>query len=148
MAKKTKTTKTKRKVKKKTEVKHVRGKRKEAIARATIKEGSGKVRINSKLLEAFEDEFIKEIIREPVAIAGADAVKVDIEVNVKGGGIFGQAQASRTAIAKALSEYFGESLTKRYEEIDKYLLAEDSRRVESKKYAGPKARARYQKSYR
>ncbi len=61
----------------------------------------------------------------------------------------GQAQAARTAIANALVEYFGEmNLREKFVEIDRSLVVEDTRRVEPKKYRGPKARARYQKSYR
>ena len=78
---------------------------------------------------------------------GEDEI-VDVSVRVHGGGEMGQAQACRTAIAKALVQYFGESVSEKYKEEDKFLLREDPRRVEPKKYLGPKARARDQKSYR
>ena len=127
---------------------HARGKRKEAIARATVKEGKGNVRVNAIMLKGFGNKYVRGIIEEPVLIAGPDALKVDIEVRVRGGGAMGQAQACRTAIARALAQWFGEGLQKKYKESDRYLLREDSRRVEPKKYKGPKARARFQKSYR
>lgn len=127
---------------------HARGKRKEAIARATVKEGKGSVRVNAIMLKGFGNKYVRGIIEEPVLLAGPDALKVDIEVHVRGGGAMGQAQACRTAIARALAQWFGEGLQKKYKESDRYLLREDSRRVEPKKYKGPKARARFQKSYR
>ncbi len=138
-----------RKRKKAKKVVVARGKRKEAIARATIKPGSGKVVINKTPLDAFQNKYVAWLIKEPLLIAGADAAKVDIRVNVQGGGMMGQAQAARTAIAKGLVEYFeSEELEKRFLEHDPSLIVEDVRRVEPKKYKGPKARARFQKSYR
>ncbi len=126
-----------------------RGKRKTAIARARIREGKGNIRINSKSLILFQNPFIREVIREPLRYVGAEANSIDISVTVRGGGEMGQAQAARTAIANALADYFKElDLKKKFMEIDRSLIVEDTRRVESKKYKGPKARARYQKSYR
>ncbi len=126
-----------------------RGKRKESVARASISEGSGIVRINSVLLDAYQNRYAKELIYEPLRVASEIAPTVDINVSVRGGGAMGQAQASRLAIARALVVYSGdESLKEKMYEYDKFLVAEDSRRVEPKKYMGPKARARKQKSYR
>ena len=125
-----------------------RGKRKRAIARARVKEGSGRVRMNSVLSGRMENRYARELVEEPMRIAGPEALKVDVDVNVRGGGVMGQAQAARTAVARALAQFLGEGVKKRFEETDKYLLAEDPRRVEPKKYKGPKARARSQKSYR
>jgi len=127
----------------------VRGKRKESTARATIKEGKGVVRINSVNLEAIQNPFIKELIHEPLVMTQEIASKVDISVSVSGGGAMGQAQAVRLAVARALVAYSkDETLQDRLYERDKFLVSEDSRRVEPKKYMGPKARARKQKSYR
>ncbi|MFH1393691.1 MAG: 30S ribosomal protein S9 [Candidatus Micrarchaeota archaeon] len=127
----------------------VRGKRKESVARATIKAGRGIVRINSISLSAMNNKYVREIIREPLRYVGPEVDTVDISVNVYGGGLMGQAQASRTAIAKALAMYFEElKLKEKFISIDRSLMIEDTRRVESKKDCGPKARARYQKSYR
>lgn len=137
--------------KKKPKVKVVvaRGKRKEAIARATIRSGKGVVRINSILLDSFGNKYVREIVREPIRYVGPEANSVNIYVNVFGGGSMGQAQAARTAIANALMQYFeGLNLKEKFISIDRSLVVEDTRRVEPKKYKGPKARARYQKSYR
>jgi small subunit ribosomal protein S9 len=134
--------------KKKLRTEHARGKRKECIARATVKEGSGRIRVNSMLSTAIGNRYFKEIVEEPVALLGPDGLAVDIEVHVRGGGTMGQAQACRTAIARALGKYFGEKAVNIFKESDDWILREDSRRVEPKKYKGPKARARFQKSYR
>lgn len=126
-----------------------RGKRKESTARATINAGSGNVRINSVNLNAYQNRYVKEIISEPLYLASEITPTVDISVTVRGGGAMGQAQASRLAIARALVAFSGdETLKEKMLERDKFLVAEDSRRVEPKKYMGPKARARKQKSYR
>ncbi len=137
-----------KKKKKGVRTEHARGKRKRAIARATVKEGSGRIRVNSKLISSMGNKYFRNIVEEPLALLGPDGLKVDISVKVQGGGEMGQAQACRTAIAKALALYFGEGVVAKYKEDDTYLLREDSRRVEPKKYQGPKARARKQKSYR
>ncbi|MFH0884421.1 MAG: 30S ribosomal protein S9 [Candidatus Micrarchaeota archaeon] len=126
-----------------------RGKRKESVARATITQGKGVIRINSQKLESLNNPYIRDIIREPLRYIGPEANSVDISVNVNGGGAMGQAQAARTAIANALWMYFDQmNLRKKFVEIDRSLVIEDTRRVETKKFRGPKARARFQKSYR
>jgi small subunit ribosomal protein S9 len=126
-----------------------RGKRKESVARATISEGKGVIRINSQNLEAINNPYIREIIREPLHYIGPEANGIDISINVSGGGAMGQAQAARTAIANALVMYFEQmNLKQKFIEIDRSLVVEDTRRVETKKFRGPKARARFQKSYR
>ncbi|VVB57223.1 30S ribosomal protein S9 [uncultured archaeon] len=126
-----------------------RGKRKECLARASIVKGKGVVRVNSLLLDAIPNRYVRELIREPLTLAADVAPNVDISVTVVGGGQMGQAQAARMAIARALVD-FSESadLKAKMIERDRFLLAEDFRRVEPKKYLGPKARARFQKSYR
>ena len=75
------------------------GKRKSAVARASVRKGKGLVRINSVPVEIFEPSLARTKIMEPLTLAGDRSGKVDIEVNVQGGGIMGQATASRTAIA-------------------------------------------------
>lgn len=126
-----------------------RGKRKMAVARAAIRGGKGVVRVNHVLLDAYGNPYVREIIREPLRYVGPEANAIDVSVNVFGGGAMGQAQAARTAIANALVQYFDSmNLKEKFNEIDRSLIIEDTRRVESKKYRGPKARARYQKSYR
>ena len=126
------------------------GKKKTAIARATIKEGVGRIRINKKPLEIYEPEVTKLRIMEPLTFIGEDVIsKIDIEVNVKGGGVIGQANAVRTALGKGLIEWTGDlALKDAMLSYDRNLLVNDSRQKETKKFGGPGARAKYQKSYR
>lgn len=127
-----------------------RGKRKESIARATVTPGKGNLRINHMKLDAYySNRYVREIARQPLNYLGPEALGIDIYVNVLGGGVMGQAQATRTAIANALVDYFpDQKLREKFLGIDRSLLVEDVRRVEPKKFKGPKARARFQKSYR
>ncbi len=135
--------------KKKTVVVVMRGKRKESIARASVRKGKGVVRINSHVLESFTHPYVRGLMEEPLRMAGDLVKDLDIYVNVYGGGQMGQAQAVRLAIARGIVKFTGnEELKARMLERDKYLVIEDVRRVEPKKYQGPKARARFQKSYR
>ena len=130
----------------------VKSKRKEAIARASARRGSGIIRMNNKLMETVEPQELRRFILEPVFVSSMTqdtARSVDIKVNVRGGGMVAQAEATRSAIAKALSEYSGNDvIRKEYLKHDRSMLKYDSRRVEPKKYKGPKARARFQTSYR
>ncbi len=125
------------------------GKRKTSIARATIKKGLGCVRINKIPLELLTPELAKFKIMEPINIAGKKMDKLDIDVNVQGGGFMGQAYASRTAIAKGLVEYLGDKdLEAIFKQYDRSLLVSDSRRKMQKRPLGRGARAKRQKSYR
>jgi|TARA_B100001971_G_C18038990_1_gene456615 small subunit ribosomal protein S9 len=125
------------------------GKRKTAIARAVITKGIGKIRINKIPLEVIEPELSRMKITEPLLLAGGLAEKVDINVNVRGGGIMGQAEAVRTAIGKGLIEYSKDSKLKAtFSDYDKTLLKSDPRRKETKKFGGKGARSKKQKSYR
>ena len=126
------------------------GKRKTAIARATVREGSGQVHINKTPLENHLPLVARQIIEEPLLIASNEVTsKIDIRVNVRGGGIMGQAQASRIAIARGLVDFTKSAdLRRQFVEYDRTLMAGDSRRKEKKKFGGPGARARKQKSYR
>lgn len=127
---------------------HCSGKRKRAIARATLREGRGIVRINNQPLDVFEPVIARMRLQEPLMLAG-DAIKgVNIDVNVTGGGIMSQAEAARLAIARALVEY-DKKLEKPFLEYDRWLLVADVRRKEPKKpRTHGKARAKRQKSYR
>ncbi len=128
---------------------HTSGKRKTAIARATLyPDGEGIIKINNKLLEHFEPEFIRLKLSEPLILAGETAKKVNIKVNVFGGGINSQVEASRLAIAKALAK-FDKKLEKTFLEYDRQLLVADVRRKETHKpNRHGKARAKVTKSYR
>jgi len=125
------------------------GKKKTAVARATVSDGEGRVRINSKPVELVEPEMARLKMLEPFRIADEQREGVDIDVRVQGGGISGQADAVRTAIARGLVQFTGDTeLCDAYMEFDRSLLVNDVRQSESKKWGGPGARARYQKSYR
>ncbi len=125
------------------------GKRKTAVARATIRPGNGRVWINRKPLPLVEPELARLKIMEPLILAGERSFQVDIEVKVSGGGFMGQAEAARTAIARALIEYFqDDELKEKFLKYDRYLLVNDVRRKEPKKPLGRGARKKRQKSYR
>ena len=137
------------KAKKKEAISVFRGKRKESVARASITKGKGVIRINSVRLSAIDNKYVRQMVAEPLGLAPEIATQVDIAINVHGGGQMGQAQACRTAIARALVGFSGDdNLKRKIIDHDRFMIAEDSRRVEPKKYKGPKARARFQKSYR
>lgn len=125
------------------------GKRKTAIARATVKPGRGRIRINNIPIEVYTPEMAREKIEEPLLLAGDSWKELDINVRVQGGGFMGQADAARMAIARALVEWSGSSaLRDKYLDYDRSMLAGDPRRKEPKKFGGPGARRRKQKSYR
>lgn len=126
------------------------GKRKTAVARATLREGKGNIRINSLSIDVYEPRLYRLKLREPLLLAKELMDKVDIEVNVQGGGISSQADASRLAIAKALYEYSkSEKLKELFLKYDRSLLVADVRRKEcSKPNRHGQARAKRQKSYR
>ena len=126
------------------------GKRKRAIARATIKKGAGRIRINSVPLEIYPNESARMKIMEPLMLAGEEIHNsVDIKISVNGGGTMGQADAIRMAIARGLVEFTEDpALREKFTQYDRTMLSGDTRRVESKHFGGKKARARYQKSYR
>ena len=125
------------------------GKRKTSIARANVRRGNGKVRINKIPLELLTPELARFKIMEPLNIAGKKAERLDIEVNVKGGGFMGQAYATRTAIAKGLVQYLNdENLEALYKQYDRSLLVSDPRRKMPKRPLGRGARKKRQKSYR
>ncbi len=127
---------------------HQTGKRKRAVARATLVPGAGVVRINNQLLITLPKNIFRAKIEEPLFIAGDVAKKVDVNVDVSGGGSNGQAEAARLAIAKALAQ-FDKKLHPKYLEYDRVFTVADVRRKEtSKPNCHGKARAMRQKSYR
>jgi len=132
---------------------HRSGKRKTAVARATIKEGKGKIRINSVPLENYQPELAKLKIQEALMFASdyIDLNNVDISVNVHGGGVFGQAEAISSSIARGLVEFTeSDDLLHTYTDHDRTLIAGDQRQTEphkpSQSRKGP--RHKRQKSYR
>jgi small subunit ribosomal protein S9 len=126
------------------------GKKKTAIARATVRDGTGKVRVNSRPVELVEPDLAQLKMLEPFRIAAEELRDdVDIDVSIEGGGVMGQADAARTAIARGLVQHTNDAeLRDAFMEFDRSLLVNDVRQSESKKWGGPGARARYQKSYR
>ncbi|MFH1174723.1 MAG: 30S ribosomal protein S9 [archaeon] len=124
------------------------GKRKRAIARATAYPGTGKVRINNNLLEHLTPALSQLKIMEPLMLAKDVASKLNIDVNVTGGGYNSQAEAVRLAIARALVEN-NSKLKETFLEYDRQLLVADVRRKETHKpNSHGRARAKTQKSYR
>lgn len=125
------------------------GKRKTAIARATVRKGNGKIRINRVPVEILDPELARLKILEPLSLAGDLSNQVDIDVSVKGGGVMGQADATRTAIARGMVEFFDiPELKELYMKYDRSLLRNDPRRKEPKHPLGRGARRKRQKSYR
>lgn len=125
------------------------GKRKTAVARAIIRPGRGNVIVNGIPLETFSPEIARVKITEPLVLSGERWKTLDFNVRVTGGGFMGQAEAARMAIAKALVQWTRSSeLRKTMINYDRTMLAGDPRRKEPKKFGGPGARRREQKSYR
>ena len=136
---------------------YTHGKKRNAIANAVIKEGSGKITVNGIPIQNIEPKTLRVKIFEPILILGVEKFKdLKIKVRVSGGGAVAQLYAARTAIAKGLvawnqkyvDEETKDEVRKNLLNYDKNLLVCDNRRMEPKKYGGPGARARYQKSYR
>src|ERR1051326_927447 len=126
------------------------GKRKTAVARATVVKGEGRIRINNTPLEIHRPALARLKVEEALYIAGEDRrSKVDINIDVQGGGVMGQAEAVRTAVARGLYEYYGdETLKEQFIGYDRTLLVNDNRRKEAKHQLGKGARKKKQKSYR
>lgn len=137
--------------------------RKTSQAHVFLTKGKGKIRINNVPIEMIPQETVRETILAPIEIAGDLRNKVDISIRVAGGGVMGQAGAAATAISRALTGWtkskkdpkdhpltktVREDLRKRLADYDKYLISGDARRKEPKKYGGPGARRKKQKSYR
>jgi|SRR5579883_898438 small subunit ribosomal protein S9 len=139
------------------------GQRKSSRAVATISKGAGRIRINNVPAEMVMPEVAKELVLTPVSLIGEIRNKVDIDVQVQGGGFMGQAFASAVAISRALvgegkggrdpkdhplTKGVREEIRKKIIEHDRHFLSGDPRQSESKKFGGPGARRRKQKSYR
>ena len=129
---------------------HESGKRKRAIARATLNDGSGIIRINNQLLDHLNNKIARMKILEPLMLAGDIAKKVNIDIKVAGGGFQSQAEAVRLAIAKALVNHTkSDKLKNTFLEYDRHLLVADIRKNEPcKPNDSDKPRKKRQKSYR
>jgi len=139
------------------------GQRKTSKAVATIAKGNGKIRINNRPAEMITPEVARELLLTPVTLIGELRNRIDIDIQVHGGGFMGQAFVSAVAISRALTgqekggrdpkehpltKSMREEVRKKITEYDRHLLSGDSRQTESKKFGGPSARRRKQKSYR
>jgi small subunit ribosomal protein S9 len=125
------------------------GKRKSAVARATIRKGSGLVRVNDRPLELVEPEVVRQKIQEPLLMVGDRSKGLDIAVEIRGGGIVGQASAARTAVARGLLDWLKDAqLRETFKHYDRSLIVNDPRRKLPKRPGGRGARKRRQKSYR
>lgn len=128
----------------------VSGKRKTATARAVLKQGVGRVRVNMTPVEIMEPAIAREKVMEPLLQAGdATWKQLDMDVKTQGGGYMGQAEAARMAIANGLLKWTKSShLRGVFTDYDRTMVAGDSRSKEPKKFGGAGARAKEQKSYR
>jgi small subunit ribosomal protein S9 len=127
------------------EVVNTIGRRKSAVARIYLKDGKGKITVNNReMQEYFPLQQLQYIVQQPLNLAEA-ADKYDINVNLQGGGIKGQAEALRLAIARAMVIIKPES--KEALKINR-MLTRDPREVERKKPGQPGARRRFQFSKR
>ncbi|MBR4926484.1 MAG: 30S ribosomal protein S9 [Prevotella sp.] len=127
------------------EVVNAIGRRKSAIARVYVSEGTGKIIINKKDIEAyFPSAILQYVVKQPLNLLEV-AEKYDIKANLDGGGFTGQSQALRLAIARALVKINADD---KKALKDQGFLTRDSRTVERKKPGQPKARRRFQFSKR
>ncbi|MDD7596447.1 MAG: 30S ribosomal protein S9 [Prevotella sp.] len=121
------------------------GRRKSAIARVYLTEGTGKITINKKDIETyFPSAILRYVVKQPLEALEVEG-KYDIKANLDGGGFTGQSQALRLAIARALVKLNAED---KKVLKDNGFLTRDSRAVERKKPGQPKARRRFQFSKR
>jgi len=132
---------------------HVAGKRKESIARATISEGNGMVRVNSVPLDVYSPIAARLKVKESIMVAqdDLDLSKINITIDSRGGGVMGQADAIACAVSRALIKWVdSDQLLSKYLEYDRTLIAGDARQTEvhkpSQSSKGP--RHKTQKSYR
>ena len=127
------------------EVIHKIGRRKTAVARVYLKDGSGKITVNKKdLNDYFTTATLQYKVNQPLTLTSNED-KYDVKVNVYGGGITGQAEAIRLAISRAVCELDEENRSILKPEG---LLTRDPRMVERKKFGQKKARKKFQFSKR
>lgn len=124
------------------------GKRKSAIARATLKQGNGTIRINDLDVNHWGPEYLRLKVLEPTILAKDVFSKVHIDINVSGGGVNGQAEAARLAVARAMIEH-NPKLKELFLDYDRQFVVADVRQRESRKpNTHGNARGKTQKSYR
>jgi len=119
------------------------GRRKIAVARARVVPGTGKILINSKPFEIWGNEFLRMRIKEPLVLSEDLANKLNFYVNVSSGGLTGQTEAIRMAIARGIVEFFKDKkLMEKFLAYDRNMIVVDFRRTEphkpSRSKAGPR----------
>nr|ALS04339.1 40S ribosomal protein S16 [Acartia pacifica] len=133
------------------------GRKKTATAVAYCKRGHGLIKVNGRPLHLVEPRALSYKLQEPILLLGKERfADIDVRIRVKGGGHVSQVYAIRQALSKALVAYYQKYVDEQSEQeikdtlvqFDRSLLVADPRRNEPKKFGGPGARARYQKSYR
>lgn len=125
------------------------GARKTARATAAISSGAGRIRVNGTPVEIWEPSSARLHLLGPVKVVGDLREKYDLDVSVSGGGFMGQADAAAMAIARAyVDQVRGGEVREKLNAYNKYLLSGDPRQAEPKKFGGPGARRKRQKSYR
>ena len=141
-------------IKNKEKIVYTKGKKKKAVARIGIRKGKGTIRVNRKLIDTISEQYVKDIILEPIKLAEQILGKnfnetINITINIKGGGTMGQAHAARTALGKALIEWTkNEKLKELFLSYDRSIIIDDVRQKEAKKFLRKGARAKGIKSYR
>merc|ERR1712165_450445 len=135
----------------------VYGRKKTASAVALCKKGNGLIKVNGRPLDKIEPEALRLKLQEPLLVCGQERFSaIDIKIKVSGGGRVVQIYAIRQAISRAVVAYYQKYVDEHSKRIlkdslvqyDRTLMVADPRRSECKKFGGPGARARYQKSYR
>jgi small subunit ribosomal protein S9 len=127
----------------------VTGSVKSAVARAVVKQGSGRVMINGCPAENWLYDPYRMLVLTPLKLLPEHFKDVDVEVKVKGGGHSSQARAVMQALARGITQWTrSASVRNIFRGFDRHLLSGDPRRKEPKKFGGPGARRRFQKSYR
>jgi len=133
------------------------GRKKTAVAVAIVRPGKGGIRINGFPVETISPDLLRYKVEEPVLILGREKfANLDIKIKSNGGGQVSQIYAIRQALAKGIVAYYQKFVDEQQKKelkdtliaYDRSLLVADPRRCEPKKFGGPSARARYQKSYR
>jgi len=133
------------------------GRKKTATAVAYTKEGNGMIKVNGVPIDLIQPATLRYKVLEPVLLLGKKRFEgVDVRIRCRGGGATARVYAIRQALSKSLVAYYqkfvDETSKKEIKDIllnyDKSMLVADPRRCEPKKFGGPGARARYQKSYR
>merc|ERR1712183_1130642 len=133
------------------------GRKKTATAVAYCKRGKGLIKVNGRPLDLIEPRALQFKLQEPILLLVKERfADIDMRIRVKGGGHVSQVYAIRQALSKALVAYYQKYVDEQSKQeikdtlvqFDRSLLVADPRRNEPKKFGGPGARARYQKSYR